>query len=353
MTTPSPLKRKSSQEILVFQDENKRLKTDVTECSQQVAKLIINDLMQKYLTPTVQSLLSESQHRDIGSVIFDKANGIVSIKLNDTDLCIASKVIGTGYNNTARKAAIINLSTFEISENFKLKHTNIPEGKRPPRIERNSPSAHKILEALEHEHITPTPIFFDIIPTQFAMPKPIKIQYCIEPFFEHISSKYKFSSAGEIQSFTQQIASALKYLHKQNIIHGDLRSDNIAIDNGKAILIDWDTMRKVDPNQASSSSFEDFEDSDANSFNTKDGRAILLDSIASETIQFGHVIHNWLYAYLIKGDVDPYSYIEQNQIKGVHDKDLCMGLFNAGQRLINGESLDDVFPCATPTDLKA
>lgn len=351
MTTPS-LKRSRSSQGLV-QDGNKRSKTEVTECSQKVGDLIIDDRLhdhlKEHLKTIVQGLLSESQHRDIGSVIFDKTSGIVSIKLSDTDLCIASKVIGNGSYNIARKAAIINLSTFEIKENFKLKHTKIPEGKRPPRIERNSPSAHKILEALEHEHITSTPIFFDIIPTQFAMPRPIKIQYCIEPFFEHISDKYKFSSAGEIQSFTQQIASALKYLHKQNIIHGDLRSDNIAIDNGKAILIDWDTMRKVDPNHASSS----FEDSDANSFNTKDGRAILLDSIASETIQFGHVIHNWLYAYIMKDNTSPYSYISQEQIKGVHDEALCMRLFDAGQRLINGESLDDIFPCASPTDLKA
>ena len=59
---------------------------------------------------------------------------------------------------------------------------------------------------------------------------------------------YKFSNK-EIFNIGVQLISIIKYLHKNRIVHRDIRIPNVLIDQGTVYLVDFGLARWADPNQ--------------------------------------------------------------------------------------------------------
>ena len=70
----------------------------------------------------------------------------------------------------------------------------------------------------------------------------IKKQYyeCILPRYPVVLNNYKFYRDSEIIQFLLDVSSALEFLHSKNIMHRDIKPQNIVLtDTGRAILIDF------------------------------------------------------------------------------------------------------------------
>ena len=338
------LKRTLSVEDL-FQDysqENKRGKASPAE---EIASAIISNNLQAIVAPTIEQWLEQSsQAMQEHQVYYDKGNDLIILKIDANHLCIASKQLGTGHNNFIRKAVVIDSQSFEITAtDLKLRHSPYGDVKKRPKRLIDTSFAHGLIQQINHENITPPPHYYKVIkdlPTPYR--RKIDMQLSLEPLFDDVSHKYRFASASQIQSFAFQLSSGLQYLHEKGILHRNIRSDNIAIHQGRVILMDWDTMTsKDDPNPS------------RRKFYLKDGNTLVLNSAQSESIQFGYVIQNWLHFYLKPDQGNEYSYIERDEIRGAPDEDLCLHLYDQGQRLIDGEPINAVFPTAAPTDLQA
>jgi len=73
--------------------------------------------------------------------------------------------------------------------------------------------------------------------------------------YKHILSRTKIHRDEDVLQILLDLASALKFLHSLNIYHRDVKPDNIAIDNNRAVLFDFShshrqetQLTRLDPN---------------------------------------------------------------------------------------------------------
>ena len=57
----------------------------------------------------------------------------------------------------------------------------------------------------------------------------------------------KYANAGQIVCYFQQVAAGVVYIHKQNLIHLDIKPDNILIDNENKVakITDFSLSKRI------------------------------------------------------------------------------------------------------------
>ncbi len=330
----NPLKRNIEEsDISTIASENKKLRPSLSTC---IAEAIFSSSMSNYATPVVEQVLESAPGMLNHAVVYNQKYDFVTVKLDDNRLCLASKSLGDGHNNVVRKAVIVDLNAeVIIDDRIKLRHSPPPTAKQRRVKVSNNEEALSLIRKINHTNITPAPSFYETLPVSIRG-REYRMHFAIEPLFDDVSHKFKFNSAQQIQKYAQETADALRYLHSRNILHRNVRADNVAIHNNQAILMDWDTLIIANDTKENRREFQ-----------LKDRSTIALDSFASERLQLGYLIQNWLHLF-IKNSGSEYSYISRNEIQD----ELCLKLYEQAEALIAGDTLDNVFPPISNQDLQ-
>jgi serine/threonine protein kinase len=79
-----------------------------------------------------------------------------------------------------------------------------------------------------------------------AVETSIVMEYCAGGDLLHYLGPDHGMAAETVWAVTAQVASALRYMHDQDIVHRDIKSDNIALDDhGDANIIDFGAAQRI------------------------------------------------------------------------------------------------------------
>lgn len=162
--------------------------------------------------------------RKIGSGGFGITYQAVQMGLN-RKVCIKEYFLnGCCVRNTRMRTVQCEASSVAVYEKFRQAFVNEA----------------RMVASLRHPHIVEVIDIFDQYNTS----------YMVMPFLEGVSlsdrvKKYGPLAYDEAVNYLAQIGSAVSYIHERNILHRDIKPDNIMITAGyKAVLIDFGSARE-------------------------------------------------------------------------------------------------------------
>ncbi|EGR28996.1 protein kinase domain protein [Ichthyophthirius multifiliis] len=229
---------------------------------------IINNSSQFYLLTQNQSNLKNNTIFSNSQLIFtnNKQNPVQKLEQQEDSICSSESIVEERAYQLNRQASIveIKISTYGLKNIQIIK--SIGQGKHSTvfiaqdklsgfifaikRLNKSEIIEQEMEEQLSHE-----------IKTQMSCNHPNIVRlygYFDDPSYFYLLMEYlqgqQLSSLlsdqnngvfdeGEAGFYLYQVASALNYLHKKNIIHRDIKADNIIVSNGIAKLADFGYSR--------------------------------------------------------------------------------------------------------------
>eukprot|EP01090_Pellita_catalonica_P022915 TRINITY_DN90_c0_g1_i2.p1 TRINITY_DN90_c0_g1~~TRINITY_DN90_c0_g1_i2.p1 ORF type:complete len:523 (+),score=94.16 TRINITY_DN90_c0_g1_i2:32-1600(+) len=164
----------------------------------------------------------------------DKTSRYLNLRFYGTRWLNSGKCLGTGAYGSVYEG--IDLTTAKVCA---LKVIDMQNAKADPNLERLLQREIEIMKKLKHENIV------DFYGTHFIKKKGkikkvvLAMEYCNAGDLTHYrrAQDDKRLSESEVRELMKQIASAFKYMHTLNVIHRDIKPDNILLQNVRGRIV--------------------------------------------------------------------------------------------------------------------
>lgn len=105
----------------------------------------------------------------------------------------------------------------------------------------------QILTELNHSNvIKPSHLLIDMQTSKAYMFMPILTETTLS---DVLASREDALTECEVMAIAKQVTAALAHMHAQSVIHRDINPNNVMYDEGKAVLIDFQTCTRFEPSK--------------------------------------------------------------------------------------------------------